>query len=343
MHNKVINLALVAQVANGLKELNEKMVFIGGAVISLYTDDSAAEEIRPTTDIDMTINLANYNEWAQMQERLSELEFYPDPHGQSICSYKFEKIAIDIMPAEDSSIGMSNKWYKPGFKNLQQVKLPEGVSINILPSPYFLATKLEAFKDRGQNDFYGSHDFEDIIYLIDNRTTIVQEILKSDEEIKQFIKHELATIKNHPQANEILAMHIHPLIREERFQMLMKKIETIIYNGNDTFSNGFKNSFTEDNIKTLKEGIKYFRAREGSFSGEDPLLKVIEKLNNKPSRLNVFDEEEIKLLLKVIDENIEFINKYEGYNFLSKEQANNHKQQILEPLYQLKSKIINFV
>lgn len=82
MYNKVINLALVAQVAQGLKELNEKMVFIGGAVISLYTNDPAADEIRPTTDIDMTINLANYTEWTLMQERLAELNFYPDPHGQ---------------------------------------------------------------------------------------------------------------------------------------------------------------------------------------------------------------------------------------------------------------------
>lgn len=51
MHNKVINLALVAQVAKGLKELNEKMVFIGGEVISLHTDDPAAEEIRPTAEL----------------------------------------------------------------------------------------------------------------------------------------------------------------------------------------------------------------------------------------------------------------------------------------------------
>lgn len=228
MHNKVINLALVAQVAKGLKELNGKMVFIGGAVISLYTDDPAAEEIRPTVDIDMTINLANYAEWAQMQERLSELEFYPDPQGQSICSYKYQNIAIDIMPAEDSSIGISNIWYIPGFKYLQQITLEEGTSINILPAPYFLATKLEAFKDRGNNDFYGSHDFEDIIYLIDNRTTIVEEILKSDEDLKQYIKQELTAIKSHPQSEEILAMHIHPLIREERLQMLMEKIEQII-------------------------------------------------------------------------------------------------------------------
>lgn len=227
MHNKIINLALVAQVAKGLQELREKMVFIGGAVISLYTDDPAAEEIRPTSDIDMTINLANYNEWAQMQERLAELKFYPDPEGHSICSYKYDKIAVDIMPAEDSSIGISNIWYKPGFKYLQQIELPEGVKINILPSPYFLATKLEAFKDRGANDFYGSHDYEDIIYLLDNRIKIVEEILAADEDVRTYIKQEINGIKNHPQANEILAMHIHPLVREERFGMLMEKIEKI--------------------------------------------------------------------------------------------------------------------
>ena len=131
------------------------------------------------------------------------------------------------MPADDSSIGISNHGYKPGFKYLQQIELPEGIKIHVLPSPYFLATKLEAFKDRGQNDFYGSHDYEDIIYLINNRTTIVEERLESEANLKQYIKQELTAIKNHPRANEILAIHIHPLIREERFQMLMEKREII--------------------------------------------------------------------------------------------------------------------
>lgn len=227
MHNRIINIDLVAQVANGLQELRGKMVFVGGAVISLYTDDPAADEIRPTTDIDMTIDLANYAEWAQMQERLAELNFHPDPQGHSICSYKYKDIAIDIMPADDSSIGVSNKWYKPGFQFIQQIQLSENIHINILPSPYFLATKLEAFKDRGNSDFYGSHDYEDIIYLIDNRTTIVKEILAAESDVKEYIKAELTTIKNHPQAEEILATHIHPLIREERFKILMDKIEQI--------------------------------------------------------------------------------------------------------------------
>ncbi|WNM19487.1 nucleotidyl transferase AbiEii/AbiGii toxin family protein [Flavobacterium capsici] len=319
------------------------MVFVGGAVISLYTDDAAAEEIRPTSDIDMTINLANYAEWAQMQERLAELEFYPDPEGHAICSYKYKGIAIDIMPAEDSSIGVSNKWYKPGFKYLQQTQLEDGTAINMLPSPYFLATKLEAFKDRGQNDFYGSHDYEDIIYLLDNRTTIVEEILAADEDVRQYIKDELTAIKNHPQADEILAMHIHPLIREERFKMLMVKIERITdSNNNNNLIDSEKNilSFSDEEVVSLKDAIKYFRAREGSFSGDDPLLKVLEKLNNKKLSLNVFTEDEIKLLLKVINENIEFIHKYEGYNVLSQEESIIRKQQILESLYQLRKKVI---
>lgn len=106
------------------------------------------------------------------------------------------------------------------------------------------------------------------------------------------------------------------------------------------FVNKDIHSFSDDEVKILKEAIKYFRAREGSFSGEDPLLKVIEKLNNKPSNLNNFVKEEIELLLKVINENIEFMNKYEGYKSLSQEQAINLKQQILEPLYELRKKLM---
>ena len=57
MENRIINLAVVAEIAEALKEYNQKMVFVGGAVVSLYTDDTAADEIRPTSDIDMTLNV----------------------------------------------------------------------------------------------------------------------------------------------------------------------------------------------------------------------------------------------------------------------------------------------
>jgi hypothetical protein len=63
---------------------------------------------------------------------------------------------------------------------------------------------------------------------LDNRTSIVEEIQSAEEDVKEYIKKELTAIKSHPQSEEILAMHIHPLIREERFKILMEKIEIII-------------------------------------------------------------------------------------------------------------------
>ena len=68
MENKVINLSVVAEVAAALKSLKDKMVFVGGAVISLYTDDPAADEIRPTSDIDMTLNGLSLGDWTNLQE-----------------------------------------------------------------------------------------------------------------------------------------------------------------------------------------------------------------------------------------------------------------------------------
>lgn len=67
------------------------MVFVGGAVISLYTDDPAADEIRPTGDIDLTIQLAGFGEWTKLNERLLELGFIPiKREDQSVTIYSME-------------------------------------------------------------------------------------------------------------------------------------------------------------------------------------------------------------------------------------------------------------
>ena len=54
-------------VAEALQEIKEEMVFVGGAVISLYTNDPAADEIRPTQDVDMTLNIINLSHWEIVQ------------------------------------------------------------------------------------------------------------------------------------------------------------------------------------------------------------------------------------------------------------------------------------
>jgi hypothetical protein len=226
MENRTINIAAVAEVAQGLKELKNKMVFVGGAVVSLYADDPVADEIRPTSDIDMTINLMNFSNWAKMQERLAELGFYPDPFGHNICSYKYRDIPVDIMPAEDSLLGPSNKWYKTGFENLWKGHAKEE-EIHILPAPAYLAAKFEAFNSRG-GDYRTSHDFEDIIYILDNRSTIVREIEIAHIEIKEFLKSEFHKILHSRFLEEILNVHIHPLMQKERTSVILEKLNQIM-------------------------------------------------------------------------------------------------------------------
>lgn len=227
MENKTINIQAVAQIANALQELCGRMVFVGGATISLYTDDPAADEIRPTTDIDLTIQLTGYSDWTKLQERLLQLGFSPDPEGNAMCNYLYQGISLDIMPAENSSIGNSNRWYQPGFGNLWEVSA-ENQTIKILSAPYFLATKFEAFKDRGNGDYRTGHDFEDIIYLIDNRTTMVEEVLASDDAVRTFLAEEFSAVLANPFVEEIIQAQIHPLILNQRYPMVMEKIKTIV-------------------------------------------------------------------------------------------------------------------
>ena len=53
------NINMLQIVANGLAELKDDMVFIGGAVAELYADDPAASDIRPTLDVDCVIELSS--------------------------------------------------------------------------------------------------------------------------------------------------------------------------------------------------------------------------------------------------------------------------------------------
>ena len=223
MKNRTINIGVVAEVAQALKELKDQMIFVGGAVVSLYADDPAADEIRPTSDIDMTVNLLNYKDWAKIQKRLFELSFNPDPFGHSICSYKYKDIPIDIMLADDSSLGPSNKWYKIGLERKTKV-LAQNQEIFIFSAPVFIATKFEAFRSRGK-DYRTSHDFEDIIYILDNRTTIVSEINEEQKEVNNFLKSEFNKILQSRYTEEILSSHLHPLTIDERYPIILERLK----------------------------------------------------------------------------------------------------------------------
>lgn len=99
--------------------------------------------------------------------------------------------------------------------------------------------------------------------------------------------------------------------------------------------------FSKQDINSLLNAVKYYRAREGSFSSTDPLVSIRDKLNRGKNgiQMDKFKTTELSLLLKTIDENIDFLNKYD-YHGLSIESANTNRQEILIPLFELRKKIM---
>lgn len=228
MENKTINIGVVKKIAVALKHLRSKVAFVGGAMISLYADDPAADEVRPTKDIDLSLTLESYGSWAKLQEELAMLGFQPDQTSKVICRFLYDDVTVDIMPDDEKVIGFSNPWYRPGLENVQSYQLPDGPDINILPLPYFLATKFSAFHARGKGNHVTSHDFEDIIYLTDNATTVANQIKEADFDVKNYLKKEYRAVWENSNRTEIISCHLQPLIRTARLKVIAGKIEQIV-------------------------------------------------------------------------------------------------------------------
>lgn len=181
---------MLQQVAQGLGDLREEVVFVGGAVTELYSDDPAASDIRPTIDVDCVVEFGTRKAYYKLEEELRKRKFANDmTPGAPICRWIYDGIIVDIMPIDSEILGFGNQWYKAGIDSKIVKGLPDGTSIFVFSVEYFLSAKLEALIDRGGIDLRLSHDFEDIIYVLDNCTELMEIISSSsDIELRKYLK-----------------------------------------------------------------------------------------------------------------------------------------------------------
>ena len=59
---------------------------------------------------------------------------------------------------------------------------------------YFLATKLEAYKGRGNGDVLGSRDIEDILHLVDGRLELIWESQAAESGVQAYIAMEISAL-----------------------------------------------------------------------------------------------------------------------------------------------------
>jgi predicted nucleotidyltransferase len=226
LKNQAINLKVVEKVAIALEELNNDVIYVGGAVISLYVTDEGAEQPRPTKDIDISVQISSYGQMDELREKLALKKIYPAPTENIMYRYTHEEILIDFIPYEETPLGPTNSWLKPGFEKAYPINIGE-LEIKILPVSLFLATKWEAYKSRG-TDPRTSHDFEDIIYILDNNKELVEDFHNADHDVQDFLKEMSSEILNHTSRNEIIECHINPFTVDERREMVIEKLNEIL-------------------------------------------------------------------------------------------------------------------
>jgi predicted nucleotidyltransferase len=227
LKNSTINIKVIEKVANALGELNNDVIYVGGAIVSFYITDMGADQPRPTKDIDISVQISTYSEMDRLREQLATKGIHPASDQNVMYRYEFEDVLIDFIPYEATPLGQTNSWLKPGFPLAYEVQAGDK-TIKILPVSYFLATKFEAFKSRGKNDPFMSHDFEDIIYVLDNNIEVVEIIKIADDNLKNFMKEMADFILNHPSKNDIISGHINPFTNTERTPMVIEKLQLIL-------------------------------------------------------------------------------------------------------------------
>jgi predicted nucleotidyltransferase len=112
------------------------------------------------------------------------------------------------MPTSDEILGFANRWYEEAFQHAVNVTIDTDLTIRIFSSPYFIATKLEAFKDRGEGDGRFSSDFEDIVYVLNNRTTIWDDMNNATTHLRSYLKHEFQQLSINPYIDEWISSHL---------------------------------------------------------------------------------------------------------------------------------------
>jgi hypothetical protein len=227
------NTYILETVAIGLGDMLPQFVFVGGTVVELYAPPSIRSDVRMTDDVDCIVEVTSLARYYHLEEQLRSIGFYDDMDEEApICRKLYKGIKVDIMPTDESILKFTNRWYNEGFLYAQNYVLSDLVSIKILPVTYFIASKLEAFFSPYRKyalDMYASHDFEDIIYVLDNCPEVITGFQESELSVRNYISEKF----NHLLQQQSLIYALNGILRDSDNE---KRVLDIIKNLGKAFS-----------------------------------------------------------------------------------------------------------
>jgi hypothetical protein len=116
-----------------------------------------------------------------------------------------ETVRVDVMPTEGGVLGFRNRWYPEAMAHPLRWTV-RGQALRIIDAPHFCATKLDAFADRGQGDFY-HHDLEDLVAVLDGREELLAE-LEAAPSVRRYVAEQVDVLLKTPAFLEALPGHL---------------------------------------------------------------------------------------------------------------------------------------
>lgn len=183
------NTEQVRHAAIALGDLLNEVVFVGGQMVPFYITDRGLHRLRPTDDVDVVVECRTRHAYHEFAQRLHAIGFRADQSpGAPVCRYRtIDGLVLDAMPMDGDILGFSNRWYPLVMDTAVSVDLSNGNAIRAAHPVALLATKWEAFFDRGFNDPFGSHDLEDLLMLIAGRAELAAELPLLTADVRAFI------------------------------------------------------------------------------------------------------------------------------------------------------------
>ena len=199
------NIELLSGIAHAMGPLCDQVVFVGGCATGLLISQPMVADARATEDVDAIVEVASLVGYHALADQLMARGFKQTMADNTPPFRWFWRgMQLDLVPLDEKVLGFANRWYRPGFEAAVSATLPTGLRLRHLSSPYFVATKLEAFNDRGNSDVYLSHDLEDIITVVDGRIELLAELAAAPGEVRRFVAGHFQAVLNHPDFSNVL-------------------------------------------------------------------------------------------------------------------------------------------
>ncbi|MNT46163.1 hypothetical protein D3C72_1827900 [compost metagenome] len=195
--------------------------------MALYLERKPVFRIRPTEDADAVVACVNHREYVALQTELGQVgvRHLDDDSDAPMCRMRTASgHLLDLMPWDPTVLGFGNRWFRQGYESAITQSVGNGLDIRIFTPPLYAAAKAEAFRDRGWDDPWSSHDLEDFLTLVACRPSLLTEISGVDDELRGYLSTFAAELLKLPRFDEMVSGHVGELA--ERTMASLEKLAT---------------------------------------------------------------------------------------------------------------------